>query len=140
MEAVRVHGGGLRPLSLAFAQAICVLDQNVEVMKRQLARTDEDTALARSRKAQIEKLLMAMDAKDAVLMRNIFHEDLEEQYVTVARLKEMHPELLGGLSDDAIYKRVERLKTRLGSGDFLGRTKPSLVDLALEQLKKQGAK
>ncbi len=49
-------------------------------------------------------------------------------------LRELHPELLGDLKDDAIYKRVERLKVRMEAGDRLERTEPALMDLMLEQL------
>jgi hypothetical protein len=131
MEAARIHGNDLRPVNLALAQAMCVLDQNVETLKSAFARIDEDTVAARDRRAQIEKLLQAMDTKDAILMRNVFHEDLEEQRVEVTRLQKLHPEVLGGIKRDAIYKRVERLKGRLEEGDRLERTSPALVDLAL---------
>jgi len=131
MEAARTHGNELRPVNLAFAQAVCVLDQNVETLKSAFARIDEDTAAARDRRAQIERLLQAMDTKDAILMRNVFHEDLEEQRIQVDRLQKLHPEVLGDLKRDAIYKQVERLKGRLAEGDRLERTSPALVDLAL---------
>jgi hypothetical protein len=131
MEAAQAHGNELRPVNLALAQAVCVLDQNVETLKSAFARIDEDTAAARERRAQIEKLLQAMDTKDAILMRNVFHEDLEEQRVQLDRLLKLHPEVLGDLKRDAAYKRVERLKGRLEEGDRLERTSPSLVDLAI---------
>ncbi|MFY0584343.1 hypothetical protein ACN28S_67560 [Cystobacter fuscus] len=131
MEAAQAHGNELRPVNLAFAQAVCVLDQNVETLKSAFARIDEDTVAARDRRAQIEKLLQAMDTKDAILMRNVFHEDLEEQRVQLDRLLKRHPEVLGDLKRDAAYKRVERLKGRLEEGERLERTSPALVDLML---------
>jgi hypothetical protein len=121
------------PLATIEKMATLALARYVELLRRELADLSAAMQAQLGRRERILAAMARVDAADAVLILNQVADEFGEERLGAMQLRQVHPLLLGELSRDAIYKRVERLPEKVACGK--GSTGRSFGDMMLEIMK-----
>lgn len=121
---------GVRPFHLVAVAAIESLNSHADELRREMATLQREFVEQLRMRGRIEGLLGAMNAPDAILMRNELASSLDEQQVTVEMLQSKHPLLLGGVTRNALDQRARRARSK---PEQLVRKRPALIDLLRER-------
>lgn len=124
------HGEG-RPDPLALAVSTTVIEASAlhDLAATAMTRIHDDLRRVYARRAKIEDLLLDAPSAETVLVRNAFATSCQQPYVETARLEQLHPIALAGLSVDAIDKRASRSREALRNNAPLPARKHALIDL-----------
>jgi hypothetical protein len=124
---------GVRPLPVLVAAALAHLDAHLDNLKTALARLQDDLAVANRVRAELELKLRDMESSDAVLVKNTFAGEADDEpRISIEELQERHPLLLGERSRAALDQQVSRLRRRIASGEWPQRRGTALIDLIKE--------
>jgi serine/threonine-protein kinase len=104
------------PLSLLEQAVMGCLDSHIQTLKRELAHLSREVHDGLARRKAILAAAARVEPADAILILNETADEFGEERLTAEQLRRSHPLLLGGVSDDALYKRVERLPKRVANG------------------------
>lgn len=121
-----------------FGSTMLRMGSIVEHLRQEVRTMSRDLIAVMSRRQELDRRLNQMDPAEAVLIRNAFASEFDDETLAVEQLKILHPGLLGDLpSEVAARKRLERARRRL-TGELPARTRqPTLADLLLEGVKRQ---
>jgi hypothetical protein len=121
---------GVRPFDVIVRAAQNALNAHADGLRLALANVQRDFVEELQRRAHIEKALGEMDVRDALLIRNEFAPNLDEQQLTVELLQERHGLVFGDVSRNALDQRKKRSLKK--GHDGLRRRRVALLDLLRE--------
>lgn len=101
------------PVATIEKMASLALFRYVDVLRRELAELNRVMYEQLERRKRILAAAARVEPGDAVLILNQAADEFGEERLAAVQLQRMHPLLLAGLTDDAIYKRVERLPDKV---------------------------
>jgi len=122
------------PLPTLVAAAVVGLGEHVDHLRRELRTLRVEVHDNLDQRRRVLEVMDQLPPDQAVLVENECAAMLGEEKLEAEQLKEHHPGLLGGISRDAIYKRVHRLPgriERLSARPVVRRSRSSLADLIL---------
>jgi hypothetical protein len=124
----------IRPFEVIVAGALKGLLEHAADAHREMARVNQEVVAVCRRRADLDEALCDADSADALLIRNYFSDEIQEQRLSVKLLRGRHPLVLGDVQPAAIYQRVGRFSRRLASGrsTWPRRESPALIDLIEE--------
>jgi hypothetical protein len=116
-----------------FSSTMVQMGSIVDRLRQELRTMSSDLIAVMSRRQELDRRLNQMDPAEAVLIRNAFASEFDEEVLAVEQLKILHPGLLGDLpSEDAARKRLERARRRLTGKLPAKERQPTLADILLE--------
>lgn len=95
------------PLTLIEKLALAAFARHVDVLRDELTTVSKDVHEQLKRRERILEAAERADAADAILILNETAEEFGEERLSAEQLRRLHPLLWD--SEDALYKRVERL-------------------------------
>jgi hypothetical protein len=117
-------------LRVAVAQGMVSLTLHVQAVLDELRRVTEDVAKELRLRAVFESYLKNLDLTDAVLIRNRFAPQIDEQRLPLEILRAERPLALAGISRAAMDQRVKRLTDSLRAGRNIPERKaPAFIDI-----------
>ncbi len=118
------------PVGLVAQMATTCLARYIDALRGELGQLSADVHAQLERRKLIIEAAARVEPVDRILIFNLAEDTAGEERLSPGQLRRLHPILLGELTDDNAYKRVERLADRVRSGT----PKPtnSILDLILE--------
>jgi hypothetical protein len=138
LEVAPTLSADIRPLNVMMGAAMQELTAEGEVVQELFTTLSVDLVTHAKLRQEFEAKLQAMNAPDALLIRNAVAEEEglldDEQYVTIETLQAQHPLALGGFKRNTLDQKLKRLKARVAKGEWPERKSPALVDLVMKLL------
>ncbi len=118
------------PVGLVLQMANEAMQRYVDVLRSELGALTRDVHDQLERRQTILEAAERVNPADAVILLNETANEFDEERKSARQLRRAHPGLLGRMSDDLIYKRVERLPRLVAAGT--SPRAPSLADTLVE--------
>lgn len=98
------------PMDMLNIFALTSLTEHIEDLRDELRQVSQDVREQLDRRVEIMAIYERLSPDDAVILRN--EAELDGERLAAHELRQRHPLVLAGLSDDGVYKRVERLPAK----------------------------
>lgn len=127
---------GCRPFRVMVVAALHRLEAGASELRRALCTVSEETKAELDFRVKVDAWFDRMAPPDALLVRNSFAEALGEPRLSVERLQERYPHILGDATRGTLDQRLSRARRRLveRGPQALLRTRPAMLDLLDEML------
>ncbi len=100
-------------------------ERHLETLRAEMTTAAKEMREMLDQRARFEARLFALDARDAILVRNVFADEFEIQRLSLELVRERHPAAFGDVERGAMDTRLSRLRKKPN----VSRREPALIDL-----------
>lgn len=120
-------------LNFMVAEARCWLQKQADEVRVELRRVNDDLRDMAEARGYFEEALAEIETTTALLIRNTFAAELDQQKFEIPQLRHRHQLAMGHLTEDALRKKLRRLK----KANSLPKARPLFLLDVMIQLKKE---